>query len=138
MPRNPARHAPIIDEDSAPYWEAARRHEFVLPRCTACGAWRFPPQALCPHCLSDQFTWEQASGKGTIYTFSVVSLALIPDWADDLPYPVALIELDEGIKFFSSIVGAAPDSLRIGQPVAVVFEAFTEAITLPKFRPVGA
>jgi uncharacterized protein len=126
---------PRIDEESKGFWEACQRHELYLQRCRGCGALRYYPRALCPSCLSDRIEWVRASGKGTVYTFTVTYQNQAPGFRDALPYVMAYVELDEGVRMLTNIVGCAPAEVRIGMPVEVVFEDVTPLIALPKFRP---
>jgi hypothetical protein len=126
---------PRIDEESRGYWEALARHELYLQRCRACGTLRFYPRALCPGCLADATDWVRASGRGTVYSFTVTHQNQAPGFRDALPYVLAIVELAEGVRLMTNVVGCAPDAVRIGMPVEVVFEDVTPDITLPKFRP---
>jgi uncharacterized OB-fold protein len=127
---------PRIDEESKGYWEACQRHELVIQRCAACRTLRHYPRALCPRCLSDAVEWVRASGRGTVYTFTVTHQNQAPGFRDALPYVLAYVELDEGVRLLTNIVDCAPEAVRIGMPVEVVFEDATPAVTLPKFKPV--
>lgn len=133
-PRN-AKPLPRIDEESKGYWEACQRHELVLQRCGACGALRHYPRALCPRCLSDAVEWVRAGGRGTVYSFTVTHQNQAPGFRDALPYVLAYVELEEGVRLLTNIVDCPPDAVRIGLPVEVVFEDVTATVTLPKFRP---
>ena len=126
---------PRIDEESKGYWEACQRRELVIQRCGACGTLRHYPRALCPRCLSDAVEWVRCSGRGTVYTFTVTHQNQAPGFRDALPYVLAYVELDEGVRLLTNIVECAPEAVRIGMAVEVVFEDATPAVTLPKFRP---
>ena len=126
---------PRIDEESKGYWEACQRRELVIQRCGACGVLRHYPRALCPQCLSDAVEWVRCSGRGTVYTFTVTHQNQAPGFRDALPYVLAYVELDEGVRLLTNIVECAPEAVRIGMAVEVVFEDATPAVTLPKFRP---
>lgn len=127
---------PRIDEESKGWWEACQRRELVIQRCGACGVLRHYPRALCPRCLSEAVDWVRASGRGTVYTFTVTHQNQAPGFRDALPYVLAYVELDEGVRLLTNIVDCAPEAVRIGMAVEVVFEDATPAVTLPKFRPV--
>lgn len=127
---------PRIDEESKGYWEACQRHELVIQRCGQCGVLRYYPRALCPSCLSDRVEWLRCSGHGTVYTFTVTHQNQAPGFRDALPYVLAYVELAEGVRLLTNIVDCAPDAVRIGMAVEVVFEDATPAVTLPRFRPV--
>jgi hypothetical protein len=126
---------PHLDEESRGYWEGCRRHELYLQRCGECSALRFYPRALCPACLSEKTEWVRSAGKGTVYTFTVTHQNQASGFREALPYVLAYVELDEGVRLLTNIVGCAPKKVRIGMPVEVVFEDVTEEIALPRFRP---
>ncbi len=126
---------PRIDEESRGYWEACRRHELVLQRCRACGTTRHYPRALCPHCLSADTEWLRASGRATVYSFTIMHQNQAPGFRDRLPYVLALVELDEGIRMLTNVVECPVESVRIGMPVEVVFEDLSDEVALPRFRP---
>lgn len=125
---------PRPDKDSAVYWDAARRHELVLQQCLDCQRFRFYPRSVCPHCLSDRFEWRAASGRGQIYSFTVIHRAPAPAFRDRVPYVLALIELEEGVRMMTNIVGCDPEEVSIGEAVEVTFDDVTDEVTLPKFR----
>ncbi len=131
-----AKPLPRVDEESKGFWEACRRHELYLQRCGDCGTLRHYPRALCPRCLSDRIDWLRASGKGEVYTFTVTHQNQAPGFRDALPYVLAYVELAEGVRMLTNIVDCAPDDVRIGMPVELVFEDVTAEATLPKFKPV--
>jgi uncharacterized OB-fold protein len=120
---------------SRPYWQGARQGELRLQRCRACGQWVFYPRALCPYCLSGELEWARASGRGHVYTYTIVRRAAHPAFREEVPYVLAIVELEEGPRLTANIVGVVPEEVRIGLPVEAVFEAATEEIGLVKFRP---
>ncbi len=126
---------PRIDEESRGYWEALARHELYFQRCRSCGTERFYPRAVCPVCLSSATEWVRASGRGTVYSFTVTRQNQAPGFRDELPYVLAIVELAEGPRLMTNVVGCAPDEVRIGMAVEVVFEDVTPEVTLAKFRP---
>ena len=128
---------PRIDEESRGWWEALQRHELYVQRCRSCGTIRLPPRAVCPVCLSSQVEWVRASGRGTVYSFTVTHQNQAPGFREELPYVLAIVELEEGPRIMTNVVGAAPDAVRIGMPVEVVFDDVTPEVTLAKFRPAG-
>ena len=130
----PPKPLPEITPEMAPFWEAARRHELVVQRCKGCGAYRFPARELCSRCLSRDSGWERASGRGTLFSFAVMHQASHPGFAAEVPYAVVTVELDEGARLLSNVVGCPPGDLRVGMPLEVVFEDVTPEVTLPKFR----
>lgn len=125
---------PAIEPFSKPYWEAARRHEFVIQRCKDCGTFRFYPRVFCIKCWSANTEWVKTSGHGSVYTYTVVQRATHSAFTKDVPYVYAIIELKEGPHMSSNIVGCKPEEVRIGAAVEVVFDDVTNEIALPKFR----
>lgn len=128
---------PRIDEESKGFWEACARHELYVQRCRACQSIRHYPRALCPACLSADTEWLRCSGRGTVYTFTVTHQNQAPGFRDGLPYVLAYVELDEGVRILTNVVGCAVDDVRIGMAVEVVFDDVTADLTLPKFKPTG-
>jgi uncharacterized OB-fold protein len=126
---------PIPDEASRPFFDGAKQHKLMIQRCSACGTWHWPVISHCPACLSSDISWAQASGKGTLYTFALMHQILHPGFAPEVPYNVAEIDLEEGVRVTSTIVGCANDDLRIGMPLEVTFEDITDEVSLPKFKP---
>lgn len=131
----PAKPLPQVSADMAPFFEAARRHELVVQRCPGCGALRFPARPICSRCLGRDASWVRVSGRGTIFSFAVMHQANHPAFAAEVPYAVVVVELEEGPRLLSNLVGCAGGDIRIGLPVEVVFDALTPEVTLPKFRP---
>lgn len=129
------RPLPPVDEESRGFWEAAARHELYLQGCGACGRLRHPPRAVCPACLSSAVEWVRASGRGTVYSFTVTHQNHAPGFRQRLPYVLAIVELDEGIRLMTNVVGCAPEAVRIGLPVEVEWDDVSPDISLPTFRP---
>jgi uncharacterized OB-fold protein len=127
------RPIPLPNLDSKPYWEACKRHELRVQRCRECQRYRFYPRTCCPHCLSFEADWEKVSGEGVIYSFTVVHRPPSEAFRDAVPYVVALIQLDEGIRMMSNVAGCPADQVRIGMRVRAVFQEITQTITLPQF-----
>jgi uncharacterized OB-fold protein len=134
-----AKPMPVPDADSRPFWEGCREHRLKIERCADCKTARFPPARLCPHCRSSRSEWITASGRGTVFSWIVVRHPVPKDiYAGEVPYVVALVELEEGVRMPTNVVGCAPEAIRAGMPVEVVFEEVSAEITLPRFRPQGA
>ena len=129
---------PIPSEDTAYFWERCRTGELCLQRCRDCGRAQFYPGAVCRGCLSAALEWVRAGGRGEVYSYTVVHRAPTADFQADVPYVVAVIELAEGVRLVSQVVGCPAGQVRIGMPVEVVFERASDEIMLPKFRPAGA
>ncbi len=137
MKRNPNKPLPLIYGETRPYWEAAKRHELLIRRCRACGRPYFYPRDFCPECFSFDVEWVKASGRGTIYSFTICHRPA-PGFEEDVPYNLALVDLEEGARMMSTIVECPDSGLKIGMPVEVVFDDITEEVTLPRFRPIKA
>ncbi len=123
---------PLIDSDSKPFWEGLDNHELKIQQCEDCRKHIFYPRFICPHCFSENVTWKKASGKGEIYSYTVVHRAFGP-YADQTPYVVAIVELEEGVRMMTRIIGDR-ERIAIGKPVAVRFEKMEEDLTLPFFE----
>ena len=131
-----AKPMPVPDADSRPFWEGCREHRLRIERCAECHAARFPPAAACPRCGSSASQWVSASGRGTVFSWFVVRHPVPKDiYAAEVPYVVALVELEEGVRMPTNIVGCAPEAIRAGMPVEVVFDDVSPEITLPRFLP---
>lgn len=128
---------PYVHGETRPFWEGAKRHELLIQRCGDCGKFYFYPRSLCPHCMSDNIEWVKVSGKGKIYSFTISHRTGTLPFQKDIPYNIAIIELDEGVHMLSNVVECRNEDLRIGMPVEVVFDDVTPEITLPKFRPIS-
>ncbi|MBX3025406.1 Zn-ribbon domain-containing OB-fold protein [bacterium] len=126
---------PAITPEMRPFFEGARRHELRVQRCRGCGALRFPARALCSACLSTDSEWIAVSGRGEIYSFNVMHQVYHPGFAAEVPYTVVLVQLAEGPRMISNLVGIDAHAVRVGMPVRVVFETLSDEVTLPKFTP---
>lgn len=118
---------------SRPFWDAARRHELILQQCSECGAHIYYPRSRCSNCLSDKLEWKPCSGRGTVYSYTVVWRTPTRAFADK-PYVLAIIELEEGARMTSNIL-AEPGLVKVGMPVRVSFDDVTPETTLVKFVP---
>ena len=138
----PAPHSypgpiPKPTPETKPFWDAAKQRLLRIQRCSDCGQHYFYPRPLCPQCLSRNVEWVDCSGRGRLHTF-VINYRPPRNFPVQEPLIIGIVELDEGARMMSNIVGveANPKHLRCDMPVEVVFEDITDAITLPKFRPV--
>ena len=131
------RPGPIPSRETQPFWDGCAKDQLLLQRCNRCQAYRHPPSPICPNCLSSEHEWVPTSGRGTVYTFSIVHHAFRRAWQPLVPYVLAVIELAEGPRLLSNVVGAAPESVQIGMDVEVIFEQISETMKLPLFRPRG-
>lgn len=129
-----AKPLPVISDFNRPFWQAARKHELHLQRCNSCNKLWAPNGPVCPHCFSEDYRWDKLSGRGKIASWVVFHKVYHPGFAKDVPYSVAFIELDEGPRIISSVVGEGSRELKIGTPVEVVFEDINDEVSLPKFK----
>jgi uncharacterized protein len=125
---------PGMTELTKPYWDAAREGRLGVQRCAGCDRVWHPPLPRCPHCHGTDLEWVAASGRGTVYSFTVVDHPTHVALRDRVPYVVAMIELEEGPRLVANVRGCAPEEVRVGMPVEVVFEQLSGDIVLPQFR----
>jgi uncharacterized OB-fold protein len=118
-----------------PFWDAAREHRLSLQRCPDCARYVFYPRPFCPHCGSDRLEWSDVSGRGTVYSYTVARRATARPFEPDVPYVIAIVELEEGPRMMTNVVGCAPEDVRIGMTVEAAYEDVSDEITLVKFRP---
>jgi uncharacterized protein len=123
--------------DAEPFWAAAGRHRLEIPQCLACNRSFFYPRAICPHCGSRDIGWTEASGEGTLHSFCIQFSSGVPGLKEATPFITALVDLDDGPRLMSLLVGVDPDPERIhcGTRVRVDFHDLNDGHTLPVFRP---
>lgn len=126
---------PLVDDLNRPFWEAARLGELRLPHCNDCGHIRVQFERWCPRCASQQATWNRLSGRGAVWSHVTFHRMYFKAFEDDLPYGVALVELEEGPRLITNIIGIKREHIAIGLEVQVAFDAVTPELTLIKFRP---
>ncbi len=122
-------------QDSERFWESARARALELQRCDACGKFRYYPGTICHYCGSDQYTWAPISGRGTVYSYTMLMRAKGNPFSDDLPIAIVLVKLDEGPVMLSDLVDYEQEDLRIGLPVTIDYGDIDDEYTLPLFRP---
>jgi hypothetical protein len=121
--------------DWVPYWAAARQRELRFQRCTACGAWRFPPGPMCPSCQSMESEWARASGRARLLSWVVCHPPVLPAWKERCPYPVVLVECEEGVRTIGGLLDAAAAELRMDMPMVVDFAPSLDGDLVPQWRP---
>ncbi|HON38121.1 MAG: Zn-ribbon domain-containing OB-fold protein [Desulfomonilia bacterium] len=126
---------PRINSDNREFWEGCRNHELRFQKCASCGHIRFPASYVCPKCLRKDFQWIVSAGIGKVYTYAVYHVAYHQGFLEDLPYVVAVVELQEGPRLLTNIVGCPPEEVSCEMPVTVVWKDATPDISLPMFRP---
>ena len=120
--------APEPNPETKPFWDAATEGRLLIKKCVTCGQVHFYPRAICPFCGSDKTEWVSASGRGTVYSYSV--MRRVP-----IPYALAYVTLAEGVSMMTNIVDGDLDAIRIGQPVTVAFKPSDGGPPVPMFRP---
>jgi uncharacterized OB-fold protein len=126
---------PNMNGDSKEFWAGCKAHELRFQKCKACGHVRWPASIICPMCYSKEMKWIVVEGKGRVYSFAVYHVAYHPGFENDLPYVVADVELEEGPRLLTNIVGCRPDEVKCEMLVEVIWEDITEEFSLPKFKP---
>jgi len=127
--------SPMADAITLPWWEAAADHRLVVQRCTSCDHTRLPPAPVCPECRSAESDWKELSGRGEVYTYTLVHRPMAA--GQKLPFIIAVIALEDsgGVRMISNVVDVEPDELAIGLPVEIVWEDMSEELAIPRFRP---
>jgi len=125
---------PLMRGFTEQFYEHCRNGELRFQRCNACGKWRHVPRYTCAGCGSWDWEWAPSSGRGRVFSWTVVRRPMHPDFAEEVPYAPAIIEMEEGVRLVSWVVDCPPEEIRTGMPVEVLFEAVTPEVTLPKFR----
>lgn len=137
LKRRGVRPVPAPDEVTAPYWDAAREHRLVAPRCRSCGYWSWPPEERCQRCGSGDREWVELSGRGRVFSFVVDHRNMVPGFEG--AYVVALVVpeevTDDSIRLATNLPGTDPAEVRIGMPVAVTFQEVAPGVVLPQFEP---
>lgn len=125
---------PPVTDLTRPFWAGGLSGELRLQRCSDCGHLRYPVSAICPRCLSPAAAWTATSGRGTVLSYIVFERAYHESWREQVPYVVALIELDEGPVLISNVIGAEPSRVAVGQRVTVTFPRRGAEAALPQFE----
>ena len=117
------------------YWEECKKHKVLIQHCSNCEKYQFYPRPICTNCMSEEIEWKQASGRGEILSYTTVHRAISKAYAKEVPYVVALIELDEGVTMMSNVISCKFEDIKIGMRVEVIFEDWSEEFAIPKFCP---
>jgi uncharacterized OB-fold protein len=134
MTPDPGLPLPVPTPDNREFYEAARRGELRFQRCAACGRFRHYPRPICPSCLSREFSWQRVSGRGSVFTWTIVRGPTLPAFAHKVPYNVVDVLLEEGVHFVAEVLDCPPDAIHAGLAVAATFVPVSDEITLVKFR----
>jgi uncharacterized OB-fold protein len=137
----PSKPIPVPDEESRPFFNAARQGVLLLRRCHACTTYMSPtggigtplrPRCVC--CFSADLGWARSGGRGTLYSFALMHQVYDPSFADEVPYNISVVELAEGVRMTTNVVDCSNDELWIGMPLEVTFEQVSDDFAIPKFR----
>lgn len=128
---------PTIEDETSEYWTAAADGRLLIARCGSCERVHHYPRVICPYCWSDDVTAVEASGRATLYTYSTIYVNDLPPFRDRLPYTAAVVDLEEGPRLMTTIVGCEPGLLRIGMPLHAGPQAIADGVTAIVFRPAG-
>lgn len=120
---------------TAPFWDAAHQGRLELQYCKQCDSYQYYPRKVCANCWNDDIEWKQCSGDGHVYSYSICNVPTMPSFKKDVPYVVAIVELEEGARMTSNIVDCPVSDVHIGMEVEAVFDRVTESCSLVKFRP---
>lgn len=129
------RYLPILHPEEKPFWAAAKQHRLVLQKCRRCERVWYPVGPTCPFCLSKEHDWTEMSGRGVVHNFVVYHKPWIPYYKDKVPYVLAQVEIEEGPRLTTNILGIPPGDVKIGMAVEATWEDVTDDVTLLQFRP---
>lgn len=130
-----AKPLPYRTSWSGAFWDGVREHRFLIQRCAECDTPRFPPKPVCSNCWSDASREVEASGAGTVYSYTIVHRGGSPAFSADGPYAIVLVDLDEGVRVMSNLIHCDLEAIEVGMPVRMVFEDVTAEATLYRFEP---
>jgi uncharacterized OB-fold protein len=129
---------PTADDSTQHFWDGTREGKLRIKRCPDCGRAHFYPRPFCPSCWSERVHWEDASGRATLYTYSIVYQNDLPPFPERVPYVAAIVDLEEGPRMMTNVVDCELDRLQVGMALEVTFREETDEVTLPVFRPAGS
>jgi len=131
--------APSVTRETLPFWRAAAEHRLVVQACAACGQMRHPPGPTCPACRAFAHRWQEVTGRGTVYTYTIVHQPFLPSLAAHVPYVVAAVQLDEApsVRLITNLVDVDPARVTVGLAVELVWDDVRPGLALPRFRPCG-
>ena len=137
MSKEATRLEPPVSEASQPFWDATRERRLLVQWCRDCDRPVFYPREVCPSCLTDDLEWRESAGTGTVHAITVEHRPQNPMFADRVPYAIALVEVAEGWRMLTNVVGCDPLTVAVGTPVAVTWEPLSDGRNLPLFTPSG-
>lgn len=125
---------PGLDGLTKEFYDFCKQENLHFQRCSTCNTFRHVPREVCAQCNSFDWEWVPSSGKGTVYTWTVVERALHPAFMEDTPMAPVVVEMEEGVRLLANMLDCPPNELEIGMPVTIAYEAVTDEVTLPRFR----
>ncbi|PKB63680.1 MAG: hypothetical protein BZY80_05990 [SAR202 cluster bacterium Io17-Chloro-G2] len=126
---------PTISGETKPFWDACRQGNLLIQRCGSCQEYQFYPRGICANCWCEDIQWVTASGRGTVWTFTETRQNRTPGFEEEIPYVLALVELEEGVKMFTNIIECDPKEVKIGMAVEVTFVQANQQVSIPYFKP---
>jgi uncharacterized OB-fold protein len=129
------RYEPPVTDISAPFWDATRERRLTVQRCADCERWIWYPRSACTGCLGEDLRWTRVSGAGSVYAVSVHHRPGVAEMKGRVPYAVALVDLQEGVRMLTNVVDCDPESVQIGQQVSLAWESLSDGRNLPVFVP---
>jgi hypothetical protein len=129
---------PSPEQDTQPFWDATKEGRLLIKHCADCGRYHFYPRTFCPYCWSENVDWAEASGKATLYTWSIVRQNDLPPWPERVPYVAAVVDLAEGPRMMTNVVDCDFDDLEMGMELTAVFHPTSDDVTIVQFRPAKA
>jgi uncharacterized OB-fold protein len=133
----PSKPDPLVNNWARPFWDGTKEEKLLIQKCADCQKHIFYPRMACPFCFSDNIEWVEAAGKGTIYAFTVVENNAPSPFVPDMPFVIAVVILEEGVRMLSNIVECDPYALQCDQAVEVAFVKRNDEFTMPMFKPVS-
>ena len=128
---------PTITDDNREFWEGCKQNKLRMQKFDDCGHIRYPISHVCPKCLSYKFQWMDLSGRGEVFSYVVFHQLYNKAFEQDIPYNVALVQLEEGPRMYSNVIGVDNDAVKVGDKLEVAFDPVTPEITIPRFRLMG-
>lgn len=128
---------PVLSDLNAPFWKAGAEGHLQMQQCQSCDHIRYPISHICPNCLSEETKWKRLSGRGIVFSTVVFHQVYNEAFRGDVPYNASMIQLEEGPRMMSNVVGVDPSAVKVGDPVEVVFENAADDIFIPRFKPAG-
>lgn len=126
---------PVLRGEERVYFEEAKKGRLVFQQCRECAQRIFYPRTVCTRCMSEDLEYVASSGRGTVYSYTTLYTPGHPAFADDVPYTIVLVTLEEGVRVLADLVECEPDKVAVGMPVEVLFDVVTDELTVPRFRP---